>query len=64
MHVDFVLLCFAVELGAPGNFNQILIVGGAVNFGLRGLELLHFVMHRTSSEHMDERDRLETDGAG
>jgi hypothetical protein len=27
---------FAVELGSPGNFDQVLIVRGAMDFGLRG----------------------------
>jgi hypothetical protein len=62
--VDYNLLCLAIEPGAPGNLNQILIVGSAVNFGLSGLELSRFVLHGKSSEHVIERNSLETDGAG
>ena len=58
------LLCLAVEAGPPGNFNQILIVGSTVNFGLRGLELLGFVLHRKSSENNCERHPLKTIGVG
>jgi hypothetical protein len=55
---------FAIESGALRNFNQILIVGGTPNFGLRGLEFFRFVLHRKSSEQMCGRDPLEADGAG
>jgi hypothetical protein len=57
-------LCLAIEPGALRNFNQILIVGGTFNFGLRWLEFLRFVLHRKSSKHMCRREPLEADGAG
>lgn len=62
--MDCIHFCFAIEPSAPGNFNQILIVCGAVNFGLRGLELPGFVLHMKSSGHMGERDPCESDYAG
>jgi hypothetical protein len=55
---------FAIESGALRNFNQILIVAGTFNFGLRGLELLRFVLHSKSSEHMCGRGPIKVNGAG
>jgi hypothetical protein len=52
---------FAVEAGAFGNLNQILIVGSAMNFGLRGAESLLFVLHGDFSENTGDDDRIPAD---
>ena len=40
---------FAVELGALRNLDQILIVRGALDLGLRGVQLLMCGLHSCSS---------------
>jgi hypothetical protein len=52
---------FAVEASAFGNLNQILIVGSAMNFGLRGAEFLLFVLHGDFSENTGDGDRIPAD---
>lgn len=43
------IFSLAVEHGAPGNVDQILIVRGAVNFGLRGAQFVRYRLHVISS---------------
>ncbi|MGA2535005.1 MAG: hypothetical protein ABSF53_03245 [Terracidiphilus sp.] len=41
----------SVEASALGNFNQILIVSGAVNFSQRGAKLQRFILQGVSSRY-------------
>jgi hypothetical protein len=52
-------LGLAVEARAPGDFNQILIVGGAMNFSLRRAQFSLCVLHGDSSRRTCAGDRVE-----
>ncbi len=54
-------LGFAIKAGSPGDFNQILIMGGAVNLGLCGTQSLGCGLHSCSSILSSVGDGCSTD---
>jgi hypothetical protein len=61
---EFFPFGLTVKPGTPWNFDQVLIVGCAVHFNLRGQQFLSYGLHLISSGQAGMGDRMNADRTG